>query len=212
MVGLLFFCNAYVDLLLSQLETVEEGEEEAKKKKKKKHKKEKKRKDKEREETDKKVDEIKEESYETKLNNINLPPNIQGQAEKPEPAKKLFTSRNTERGLVPAFVGPDDSGTDNMPSPQMKRRDADTDVKKSFSPNSKASMHWSPRRHLTVHDMSDEENGVKTNIGLKKRLTQERMPRYISSDSENEEEGSRRFSSQLKKHKKKKSRFGSDTE
>lgn len=208
MVGLpLFVMHNYVEFLLFQLETVEEGEEETKKKKKKKHKKEKKRKDKEREETDKNVDEIKEESYETKLNNINLPPNIQGQAEKPEPAKKLFTSRNTEIGPV----GLDDSGTDNMPSPQVNRRHADTDVKKSFSPNSKGSVFWSPRRHLTVQDISDDENAIKT-IGLKKRLTQERMQRYISSDSENEEEGSRRFSSQLKNHKKKKSRFGSDTE
>lgn len=201
----------------AKLETVEEAEEEGKKKKKKKHKKEKKRKDKERGEIDEKVDESKGEDFETKLNNINLPPNIQGGGEKPEPPEKLFDKyqKDSEHGVMQAFVGLDDSGTDNMPSPHPARKVAglsnDTETQDKMASKPKASMHWSPRRYLEVQDLSDDENILTTNIGLKKRLTRERMQRYVSSDSEDDEGVSRRFSSKLKKQKKK-SRYGSDTE
>ncbi|XP_060576682.1 transient receptor potential cation channel subfamily M member-like 2 [Ruditapes philippinarum] len=204
---------------ISKLEPVEEEDEETTKKKKKKHKKEKKRKQKEGEEIDRetKDNQNKGDNYEKKLSNIVLPQNIQGEVvDKPEPAEKLF--HKTERGLRPVLSIQDDSGTDNMPSPYPSRRgtSGSLDVKPVMTHISNVSMQWSPRRNLSVRDLSDDENEVKSHKGLRKRMTQERMQRYISSDSENDLEGESggRFSSKLKKQKKKKkrSRQDSDTE
>ncbi|XP_053406588.1 transient receptor potential cation channel subfamily M member-like 2 [Mercenaria mercenaria] len=199
----------------SKLEDIEE--EEIRKKKKKKHKKEKKRKDREVEDMDKEVKDHlnKENNYEQKLSNITLPPNIQGDGEKPEPAEKLF-HKSSEHGLMPAFLLPEDSSTDNMPSPLPSRRGLgareEIGAQQLGSHKSNASLQWSPRRSFNVRDTSDDENIVKPHKGLKKRLTKE--IRYISSDSENDLEGDLgRFSSKLKKQKKKKrSQVNSDTE
>ena len=208
-----------VKIFVLQLAAVEEEDEEVKRRKRKKHKKEKKRKEKEREEMDREtnVDQNKGDSYEKKLSNIILQPNIQGEVgDKPEPAEKLF-HKTSERGLRPAVSIEDNSRTDNMPSPYSARRrtGGSLDVKPVMPHASNASMNWSPRRNLSERDISDDENEVKSHIGLRKRMTQERMQRYISSDSENDLEAeSGRFLSKLKKEKKKKkkSRQTSDTE
>lgn len=197
-----------------KLDTVEEEvtDDEKRKKKKKKHKKEKRRK--EREERERlQNDNAAENSYEKKLNNINLPPNIQAEDRKPEPAEKLFqkSKRNTERGLVPIVIQPDDSGTDNVPTPAMSHKEH-SDGGIPTSPRTTASMNWSPKKRLSAENVSDDENVLTKRPGnLKKRITQERMQRYLSSDSE-EEVGSKRFSSQLKKKSPSRSRVDTDSD
>lgn len=161
-----------------------------------------------------KEDEINADKYEKKLNNMILPQNIQSSLEKPEPAEKLFNNRrkNAEHDLVSSLNVLEDSGTDNFPSPLVVRKslgpNAEIEVK---TPKSPASVAWSPRKFLTEQSVSEDDNTDKTHVGIKKRFTQERMNRFVNSDSDDDSGRMHRFS-KLKKRKKRKSKKTSDSD
>ena len=144
--------------------------------------------------------------YEEKLNNINLPPNIAGISEKPDPGTKLF-HKSSEQGL--SHFGKEDSGsaTDNL-SPVLSKRDSHikTADEKSVSPR------WLAPPQDDSLDSDDDVTFRVKRRGLISRLSSSSMARYASSESDDDTGFRNRLKKRMNKKKKRHNRNVSDTE
>ena len=166
-------------------EIVDDGKE---RKKKHKHKKKKKHKH-----------EDKEEILETKLNNIDLPPNI--------PSDPNLFAKNSERGLLPKFKIPEDSdtGTDNAMQGVLKTSSRLSGVSRSRSnergDSSPRTRAWRPR---FKDDTTDDDKPRQTqSLSPRNRFSTEIVD-IAEMSSEDSEANSRRSFQKLKRKKKNK--------